>query len=467
MAGIERGVSQQGRGERVQPQAGPILIVDDEKQIRGTLQGILNDEGFAVLEAEEGQQALKFVANEPLSLVILDIWMPQGDGIELLEKIKQHTPELPVVMISGHGTIETAVRATKLGATDFIEKPFSIDTLLQTVYRALGQEAGKQQAAPRFKLLRHSLPTPRQARPELARRLEGSADRRTGSTSSRQDCRNTLPKQTIKRSVVRHGQGLHSGVKTGLILHPLPPGSGIIFGSISSDVTIPAHLRYVESTEYATTLCHDGMVARTVEHLLAALHGYGITDLLVKMQNEMPVLDGSALDFCEMLEEASIKEQGEETEEIVIDRPYSIGDPERDEKFIMIEPANCLEAHYTLDYPLPVGREECTYIHRGPDSFRKEIAPARTFGFLKDIEKLERMGLGGGGRLHNCILIGERGIINPPLRFPDELVRHKVLDLIGDLYLLGRPLRGRVTACRTGHGDNAALLQEIREGMGL
>ncbi len=144
MAGIERGVSQQGRGERVQLQVGPILVVDDEKQIRGTLQGILNDEGFAVLEAEEGQQALKFVATEPLSLVILDIWMPQGDGIELLEKIKQHTPELPVVMISGHGTIETAVRATKLGATDFIEKPFSIDTLLQTVYRALGQEAGQE-----------------------------------------------------------------------------------------------------------------------------------------------------------------------------------------------------------------------------------------------------------------------------------------------------------------------------------
>jgi UDP-3-O-acyl N-acetylglucosamine deacetylase len=256
-------------------------------------------------------------------------------------------------------------------------------------------------------------------------------------------------------------------VKTGLILHPLAPGSGIIFGSISSDVTIPAHLRYVDSTGYATTLYHCGIVARTVEHLLSALHGYGITDLLVKMQNEVPVLDGSALDFCKMLEEAGIKEQEGETEEIVIDRPYAIGDPQRDEKFIMIEPADRLEIHYTLVYPPPVGRQEYTYVHRSSDSFRQEIAPARTFGFLQDIEKLEKMGLAGGGRLHNCILIGESGVINPPLRFPDELVRHKVLDIMGDLYLLGRPLRGRVTACRTGHGDNAALLREVAKGMGL
>ncbi len=450
MAGIERSSSQRGEAECFQPQARTILIVDDEKQIRSTLRGILDDEGFSVLEAEGGRQALEFVAKEPPSLVILDIWMPQGDGIELLEKIKQHIPGLPVVVISGHGTIETAVRAAKLGAADFIEKPFSIDTLLQTVYRALGQKTETQESTSLFKLLRS---------PSTLRPVEGWADQDKNGK--------ILPERTIRHSVVKHGQGLHSGVKTGLILHPLPPGSGIVFGSISSDVTIPAHLRYVDSTAYATNLYHGGMAAKTVEHLLSALHGHGITDLLIKIQSEVPVLDGSALDFCRMMEEAGIKEQGRETEEIVIDRLYAIGDPERDEKFIMIEPADRLEIRYTLVYPPPVGHQEYTYVHRGPDSFREEIAPARTFGFLKDIEKLEKMGLAGGGRLHNCILIGESGVINPPLRFPDELVRHKVLDLMGDLYLLGRPLRGRVTACRTGHGDNAALLREVSQGMGL
>ncbi len=144
----------------------------------------------------------------------------------------------------------------------------------------------------------------------------------------------------------------------------------------------------------------------------------------------------------------------------------SIEEPGAD-KLLCIEPADRLEVHYTLIYPEPIGQQEYHYIHRDAVGYRDEIAPARTFGFLRDVQVLEQMGLANGGRLHNCVLIGEQGVINPPLRFADELVRHKVLDLIGDLYLLGRPLRGKVTACRTGHGDNIALLRAIRDGMGL
>src|SRR6185369_8619366 len=269
--------------------------------------------------------------------------------------------------------------------------------------------------------------------------------------------------RTIRRSVVANGQGLHSGIRTGLILQPLPAGSGIVFGSISTSATIPARIEYVDSTGYATTLFHDGIVAKTVEHLLAALHGYRITNLLVKMQGEIPIFDGSASEFCALIESAGIEDQGGVVDEIVIDRRYEIGERDGDGEYIGIEPADAFGVHYVLRYPDPVGQQEFTFRFDGPESFKREIAPARTFGFLSEIEALEQMGLASGGRLNNCILIGENGVVNTPLRFPDEFVRHKILDIFGDFYLLGRPIRGFVTARMTGHSDNVALLKLLRE----
>lgn len=420
---------------------GTILVVDDEPKIRATLRGVLSDEGFRVLDTDEGPRVPELVATQHPHLVILDIWMPQMDGIKLLGQLKTQEPTLPVIVISGHGTIETAVRATKLGASDFIEKPFSLDILLRSVYRAMGREPNGSTDDPTLTV------TP-------------------VSTSAASSSYAQTRARTIKRSVVVQGQGLHSGVRTGIILQPLPPGRGIVFSPLSTEVAIPATVEYVHSTGYATSLCRDGVVAKTIEHLMSALHGYGITNLLVKMQGEIPILDGSAVEFCHVLESAGITEQAEGVEELRIDRPYSVGEPESG-KFLRIEPADRFEVHYTLVYPEPIGRQEYRYLHRGAESYRDEIAPARTFGFVKEIHALEEMGLANGGRLHNCILIGEQGVINPPLRFADELVRHKILDLIGDLYLLGRPLRGKVTACRTGHGDNIALVRTMREGMGL
>jgi UDP-3-O-acyl N-acetylglucosamine deacetylase len=420
---------------------GTILVVDDEAKIRTTLRGVLSDEGFHVLDTDEGTKVAELVAAQRPHLVILDIWMPQVNGIELLERLKAQEPELPIIVISGHGTIETAVRATKLGATDFIEKPFSLDTLLRSVYRAMGKELNS--------ITGKEVPSVTPAAVTVASHSHPQARART-----------------IKRSVVIQGQGLHSGIRTGVILQPLPPASGIVFNALSSEIVIPAMIEYVHSTGYATSLCHDGVVAKTVEHLMSALHGYGITNLLVKMQGEIPILDGSAVEFCQLLESAGLTEQHEVVEELCIDRPYSVGESQTG-KFLRIEPGDRLEVHYTLVYPEPIGRQEYHYIHRDAETYREEIAPARTFGFVKEIHALEQMGLANGGRLHNCILIGEQGVINPPLRFPDELVRHKVLDLIGDLYLLGRPLRGKVTAYRTGHADNIALVRAIRDGMGI
>jgi UDP-3-O-[3-hydroxymyristoyl] N-acetylglucosamine deacetylase len=409
-----------------------ILIVDDEEQIRSSVRGVLSDEGFRVLEADNGRSALATIAAEHPRLVLLDIWMPEIDGIELLRQIEERHPGTSVIVISGHGNIETAVRATQLGAADFIEKPFSLEGLLQRVERALGRGPEAHHG--------NATPSPRPLRPVS----KGS----------------TVPARTLARSVVVNGHGLHSGARTGLILHPAPVGTGVVFESISADVEIPALVAYVRSTGYATTLFHDGASAKTVEHLLAALHAFGITNLRIKMQGEIPILDGSALMFCDLLESGGIVAQDEGVEEIVIDHKVEIGDPERG-KYIALEPSADFEIDYTLEYPHPVGREHVVYRHSGPETFRAEIAPARTFGFLKDVASLEEMGLASGGRLHNCILIGDDGVVNTKLRLESEFARHKILDIMGDLFLLGRPIRGRVVARMTGHGDNIALLQQL------
>ncbi len=409
-----------------------VLIVDDEAQIRTSVSGVLADEGFRVLEADNGRSALAAIAEGQPHLVLLDIWMPEVDGIELLRQIQDRHPGTRVIVISGHGNIETAVRATRLGALDFIEKPFSLDGLLQRVERALG--GNEPHAAPA-----------------------------TGAWAAARGVANgahSVPGKTLARSVVINGHGLHSGMRTGLILHPAPPGTGVVFESISTDVEIPAHVDFVTSTGYATTLYRNGSAAKTVEHLLASLHAFGISNLRIKMQGEIPILDGSALEFCDLIASGGIEEQDDEIEPLVVDRTFSIGDPAQG-KYIALEPADGFEIDYTLDYPRPVGREHVVYRHAGPDSFRAEIAPARTFGFLKDIAALEQMGLAGGGRLHNCILIGDEGVVNTQLRMDREFARHKILDIMGDFFLLGRPIQGRIVARMTGHGDNVALLKQI------
>jgi UDP-3-O-acyl N-acetylglucosamine deacetylase len=347
---------------------------------------------------------------------------------------------VPIIVISGHGTIETAVRVIQLGAFDFLEKPFPLDALLNVVGRALGSDNVGGLRAP----------------------VSPAAEGTPAIAPPRR-----YPERTIGRSVLVNGQGLHSGARTGLILQPLPPGSGIVFGSILSGDTVPALVDHIAATGYATTLVRGSMVAKTVEHLLAALHAYGVSNLLVKMQTEVPVLDGSAQALCDLLDEAGIVDQQATGEELVVDQRYAVGSDDPTQKGIAIEPADCFAVHYTLDYPAPIGRQEFEFTLTDAESFRREIAPARTFGFVREIKQLEQMGLANGGRLDNCILVSDEGIVNAPLRFPDEFVRHKILDLIGDFYLLGRPIRGRITARMTGHSDNAALLRVLRARFGV
>jgi UDP-3-O-acyl-N-acetylglucosamine deacetylase len=151
------------------------------------------------------------------------------------------------------------------------------------------------------------------------------------------------------------------------------------------------------------------MVAKTVEHLMATFHAYGVTNVLVKMQAEVPILDGSAVDLCSLLDEAGVVDQPASFDEIVIDQRYAVGSDDEGEKGIVIEPAEGFEVDYTLDYPLPIGRQRIRFAFTDLEAFRREIAPARTFGFVKEIEQLEQMGLANGGRLNNCILVGDEG----------------------------------------------------------
>lgn len=421
-----------------------VLVVDDEPQIRASLRGILAEEGLEVFEAENGLAALRALEDRPADLIIVDVWMPEMDGLEFLRALQtgteKHLQPPAVVMISGHGNIETAVKATKLGAVDFIEKPFSLDGFLATVHRALQQPGNREPGG-----FRGDSP--------LAEHGAGVGPR-TNTIVSRS------LQRTVARSVVDTGTGLHSGMKTGLILQPLPPGSGILFSSLSGEATVPAHLDWVDSTGYATALHRVGVTVRTVEHLLATLHAYRITNLFVKVQGEVPILDGSAAGFCRLLDSAGVVEQPAWVEDILIDSPIEV---RRDtNEWIRIEPFDGFAVCYTLEYPPPVGRQVYEYVYRGPASFREEIAPARTFGFVRDLAQLAAAGLAAGGRLDNCILIDDEKIVNTTLRFPEELARHKILDIIGDMYLLGRPLRGKIVANRTGHSENISLLREIQ-----
>jgi UDP-3-O-acyl N-acetylglucosamine deacetylase len=436
-----------------------ILVVDDEERVVQSITGILEDEGFRVATARSGEEAIEIFQQEKPDVTLLDIWLPGMDGIEVLKRLKWMAPDYQVIMISGHATISTAMAAVKLGAFDFIEKPLSLDVLLMTIRRALDHQKELLTVKRSKEIVTQevSLPEKMISSKEVIGEVTGPP---LSKETPKEKETSLCLQRTLKRSMVLYGTGLHSGMKTGLLLQPLPPNSGILFGNISSDEVVPAHLDYVQTTEFATSVKKGRAVARTIEHLMAVLHAYRITNLMVKMIEEIPIMDGSALEFCKMVEEAGVEEQEERGDELIIDRRLEVV---HGKKSLVIEPAEVFSIHYFLDYPSPIGQETLDFVLENAETFKDQIAPARTFGFLKDIEMLERMGMGGGGRLHNFILVDDEKIVNTELRFPDEFVRHKILDLIGDFYLLNRPVRGRVTAHLTGHTENIALLKKIQK----
>ncbi|MZH05436.1 MAG: UDP-3-O-[3-hydroxymyristoyl] N-acetylglucosamine deacetylase [Nitrospinae bacterium] len=722
-----------------------ILIVDDEKNIVSSLTGILSDEGYDVSMTGDGVEALELIQKDPPDLVLLDIWLPGMDGIEVLKTLKTYNPGVEVLIMSGHGTIDTAVKATKLGAQDFIEKPFSLDRITESIQNALHEKksvltketgspavlkqlpvcfesmvevkkgikalsedlkpvlllgetgTGKESVARAihaqslkadlpFVKLNCSFRQKQAIQTQLFKRKNKENKPGSDSASGKKvvllsnieslskglqeklaealqnashpgssfeflpsrlfissaenledlaakgkfhqgllDCfkettllipplrnhaasisvitrdfweekkrelntilpkieegvltalcsyswpgnikelRNVLekliltcanqetiriqdlppeiwkpqnqidinsfnevgslqeaetiwekhfilhhlkrnnwdidktckvlkttkkqfqekikfhsiemqevdssstqkkyPQRTLKRSVVLCGSSLHSGIKTGLILQPMPPGSGIIFGDIASGKTIPAQLENVQSTDYSTCLKRGANSVGTIEHIMATLHMYRVTNLLIKIGDEAPVMDGSAKDFCELLEDGEFEDQDDFYEEIVVDKCYSFGDKEKGGPYISIEPSDNFSVSYHMEYPEPIGIQDFTYEFQGDESFKKEIAPARTFGFMEEVAQLTKMGYASGGKLDNFILLGDNKVLNTELRFEDEFARHKILDILGDFYLLGKPIRGKIKACKSGHTQNVGLLKIIRDSL--
>ena len=438
-----------------------VLVVDDDEGVRASLLSVLQDENVQTLVAESGEEAIALVKEHQPDAVFLDIWMPGLDGIETLERIKESVPETEVIMISGHATISNALEAMKRGALDLIEKPCDIESIVLALSTALERRARTErntQGKSTGNKARGGLSAIRRRLPLLPH---------NGVNSKALAGRN-LGQRTLRDSIVLYGQCLHSGIKSGLVLEPLPPNSGIHYAPMGGSKTVPVFVDYVDSTNLATTVRSGAVAASTIEHLMSALCAYGISNLLIKCNGEVPIFDGSAQQFCQAIESIGIEEQGGEWYEIALDEPVEVSTSHNGRtETIRLEPADQFSVRYELNYPEPVGHQDFEYTLDGVESFKSTIAPCRTFGFMQDFERLQKAGLAMGGRLDNVILIGPDSVLNTTLRFPDELVRHKVLDCIGDLFLIGRPLRCRVIAKMTGHSDNAKVLKQVAQRMAL
>ncbi len=434
----------------------PICIVDDESSISSTVQSILKDEGYQAIAFPDAESFWQGLDTMEPSLVLLDVWLPGIDGMQLLKRLHDRFPLLPVIMMSGHAGIEAAVAAIKAGAYDFLEKPLHLEVLLDKVASALKHRpSGSGATLPsdtRLEIVSADLSIP----PGVVDVVDSPE-----------------PQRTLRGNVVLNGIGLLSGRNTGVILSPLGINEGIVFQTLDGQ-TIRGHITSLEDFSQAgssktfsansTTLDNGRRRVRTIEHLMAVLSMYRITNVLIKVDEEVPNVDGSAKAFCDLIEEAGIEDQSASTKVAVIRKKIGVGNEERHEKHLYAEPFEGFEISMRVDYPPPIG-EQILAFNPASESFAKEIAPARSFNTFENIEMAQKLGKVGGGYLHSHIIMYDGKVINTELRYPDEFVRHKILDMIGDLYLLGLPIRGRITANMTSHGYNQALVQRLYQAV--
>jgi UDP-3-O-[3-hydroxymyristoyl] N-acetylglucosamine deacetylase len=265
---------------------------------------------------------------------------------------------------------------------------------------------------------------------------------------------------TIQREVGTHGIGLHTGVETTLRLAPAPADTGIVFRRSDLDFfRIEAHGHNVARVSYATSLMKQGVLLSTTEHVLAAIYSCGIDNVYVDVDAiELPILDGSAEPFMRMLDQAAVRKLRRRKRYLRLLKPVEVVE---DGRRIGIYPANQFSVQCYVDFPHPmVGKQEVEMVVNA-ESFRRVLSRARTFCFETDIEPLRAMGLIRGGSLDNAIVLTKDGMLNGPLRYEDEFGRHKALDLIGDLALVGLPLLGRVEARKAGHALHTQLVSKL------
>ena len=273
-----------------------------------------------------------------------------------------------------------------------------------------------------------------------------------------------IKQRTLRNSIRATGVGLHTGRKVYLTLRPAPVNTGMVFRRVDLDpvVEIPARARNVGDTTLSTTLSMGDVRISTVEHLLSAMAGLGIDNAYVEMNaEEVPIMDGSAGPFVFLLQSAGIEEQAAAKKFIRILREVTVTDGDKVASFL---PRNGFKVTFTIDFDHPVfhGRSATAEVDFCSTSFVREVSRARTFGFMHEIEYLRSQGLAKGGSVDNAIVVDEYRVLNEDgLRYEDEFVRHKVLDAIGDLYLLGNSLIGEFKAYKSGHALNNQLLREL------
>jgi len=266
---------------------------------------------------------------------------------------------------------------------------------------------------------------------------------------------------TVRRPVQAEGVGLHHGVRTRIRIRPAPPSTGIVFVRTDLDnFEIPASYRYVEKVSYATSLMRRGVWISTTEHLLSVFYSMGIDNAYVDIDNlEVPILDGSGQPFVELLREAGVQLYRRRRRYLRIRRPVDVEAPG---KRISILPADRFLLHCDIYFGHPLVGRQSLELEVTPQQYAAQIAPARTFGFEHELDQLRNMGLIRGASLESAVCFNADSVLNPGgLRFPDEPCRHKALDLIGDLALIGRPLLGQVIAERAGHAMHVALVSRI------
>ena len=266
--------------------------------------------------------------------------------------------------------------------------------------------------------------------------------------------------RTLKQEASFEGIGLHTGRYTKVRLKPAPRDTGIIFTRIDKNIALRTSMGSVSDTAFSTTLGYDGVKIRTVEHILAALSGLGIDNLIVEVNGpEIPILDGSSIELISLILNSGIAKQGKKRPFLRITKPVFFTDGQAE---IAALPHDGRYITYRIQFNHHLLGEQKLSLEITEESFVKEIAPARTFGFLKDVEYLKANGFAKGGSLENAIILGNDGILNSSgLRFKDEFVRHKMLDLIGDFSLIGFPIYGHIIANKSGHTANLKFLKKL------
>lgn len=417
-----------------------VLIIDDEEDILSSCKNVLEEENYNVDVAKDYNEALKIFESKKIDLVFLDVWLPNTDGLDILSNIKEKYPDTTVIMMSGHAGVETAVRATKLGAYDFLEKPVSISKLLSSCDEVLNKKENNN---------------------EDKIDLNYSSDNHNKSK-----LKYKARQRTIAKSVVVSGFALMEGRKTALTLVPAEVNMGIVFVDINSNTHIKLSHENILSKDKSgavnsTALINGSRHIKTTEHFLAALHMMGITNLIVKCDGEVPNVDGSALVFCDALKEAGYIEQEDYIEPIVIDRELIYGNVNDNETYIILSPYDGLEVNLRIDFAGGIGVQQYDYKFESFEQFSEDIGRARSFNTIDNIDYAQKMGMAGSGMIGSHIILCDGKVINTKLHFDNEFVRHKILDIIGDLYILARPIKAKITANKSSHSFNHSVVHDL------